>query len=106
MLGRLLLPFRLGLGATLGSGRQYLSWISLTDEVSAIRFLLGSAEAAGPFNLTAPAPVTNAEFTSALATALRSPAMLRGPSVVLSTALGEVASALLGRARAMPARRQ
>ena len=104
MLGRLLLPFRLGLGATLGSGRQYLSWISLTDEVSAIRFLLGSAEAAGPFNLTAPAPVTNAEFTSALATALRRPAMLRVPSVVLSTALGEVASELLGSARVMPAR--
>jgi uncharacterized protein (TIGR01777 family) len=104
MLGRLLLPFRLGLGATLGSGRQYLSWISLTDEVRAIRFLLGSAEAAGPFNLTAPAPVTNAEFTSALATALRRPAMLRVPSVVLSTALGEVASELLGSARVMPAR--
>ncbi len=91
-------------GGMLGSGRQYLSWISLTDEVSAIRFLLGSAEAAGPFNLTAPAPVTNAEFTSALATALRRPAMLRVPSVVLSTALGEVASELLGSARVMPAR--
>ena len=104
MLGRLLLPFRLGLGATLGSGRQYVSWISLTDEVRAIRFLLGSADADGPFNLTAPAPVTNSEFTRALATALGRPALLNLPTVVLRTALGEVASELLGSARVMPAR--
>jgi uncharacterized protein (TIGR01777 family) len=104
MLGRLLLPFRFGLGATFGSGRQYLSWISLTDEVRAIRFLLGSADAAGPFNLTAPAPVTNAEFTRALATALGRPALLTLPAVVLRTALGEVAGELLGSARVMPAK--
>ncbi|HEX9553204.1 MAG TPA: TIGR01777 family oxidoreductase [Streptosporangiaceae bacterium] len=104
MLGRLLLPFRLGLGATLGSGRQYLSWISLTDEVRALRFLLGSADAAGPFNLTAPAPVTNAQFTRALAAALGRPALLNLPTVVLRTALGELASELLGSARVMPAR--
>jgi uncharacterized protein (TIGR01777 family) len=104
MLGRLLLPFRFGLGATFGSGRQYLSWITLTDEVSAIRFLLGSADTAGPFNLTAPAPVTNAEFTRALATALGRPALLTLPAVVLRTALGEVAGELLGSARVMPAK--
>jgi uncharacterized protein len=104
MLGPLLLPFRLGLGARLGSGRQYLSWISLTDEVRAIRFLLGSADATGPFNLTAPAPVTNAEFTRALATALGRPALLTVPPVVLRTALGEVASEVLGSARVIPAR--
>jgi len=104
MLGRLLLPFRLGLGATLGSGRQYLSWMSLTDEVRALRFLLGSADAAGPFNLTAPAPVTNAQFTGALAAALGRPALLNLPTFVLRTALGEVASELLGSARVMPAR--
>jgi len=104
MLGRLLLPFRLGLGATLGSGRQYLSWMSLTDEVRALRFLLGSADAAGPFNLTAPAPATNAQFTGALAAALGRPALLNLPTVVLRTALGEVASELLGSARVMPAR--
>jgi len=104
MLGRLLLPFRLGLGATLGSGRQYLSWISLTDEVRALRFLLGSADAAGPFNLTAPEPVTNAEFTRALAAALGRPALLNLPTVVLRTALGEVASELLGSTRVRPAR--
>src|SRR5260370_263955 len=58
MLGPLLPPFRLGLGARIGSGEQYLSWISLTDEVRAIRFLLGDEGAAGAFNLTAPEPVT------------------------------------------------
>jgi uncharacterized protein len=104
MLGRLLLPFRLGLGAKLGSGRQYFSWISLTDEVRAIRFLLESAGASGPFNLTAPEPVTNAEFTRALARALGRPAVLGLPSVALRAALGEVASELLGSARVVPAR--
>ncbi len=104
MLGRLLPPFRLGLGARVGSGRQYLSWISLTDEVSAIRFLLASGDAAGAFNLTAPEPVTNADFTSALARALGRPAVLALPSGLLSAALGEVAGELLGSARVLPAR--
>ena len=104
MLGRLLLPFRLGLGAKVGSGKQYFSWISLTDEVSAIRFLLASAAASGPFNLTAPEPVTNAEFTRALAKALGRPAVLGLPSAALRAALGEVASELLGSARVVPAR--
>src|SRR6266568_308921 len=104
MLGRLLPPFRLGLGARIGSGRQYLSWISLADEVAAIRFLLDSAEAAGPFNLTAPRPVTNAAFTRALAQAVGRPAVLALPSGLLRAALGEVASELLGSARVLPAR--
>jgi uncharacterized protein (TIGR01777 family) len=104
MLGRLLPPFRLGLGARLGSGRQYLSWITLTDEVRAIRFLLATGDAAGAFNLTAPEPVTNADFTSALARALRRPALLALPSGLLNAALGEVAAELLGSARVLPAR--
>ncbi len=104
MLGRLLRPFRLGLGAKVGSGRQYLSWISIADEVGAIRFLLDSEGASGPFNLTAPHPVTNAEFTRALAGALGRPAALALPSAVLRTALGEVASELLASARVRPAR--
>ncbi|HYS32754.1 MAG TPA: DUF1731 domain-containing protein, partial [Streptosporangiaceae bacterium] len=74
------------------------------DEVRALRFLLGSAEAAGPFNLTAPQPVTNAEFTRALARALGRPAALALPSGLLRAALGEVASELLGSARVLPAR--
>ncbi len=103
MLARLLPPFRLGLGATVGSGRQYLSWISITDEVRAIRFLL-AGEISGPVNLTAPNPVTNAEFTRALAGALRRPALLRLPAAALRAALGEVAGELLASARVLPGR--
>jgi uncharacterized protein len=104
MLGRLLLPFRLGLGARIGSGAQYLSWISLTDEVRAIRFAIEDEGLAGPVNLTAPEPVTNAEFTRALANALGRPALLRLPSPLLSAALGEVASELLASTRVVPAK--
>lgn len=102
MIGTLRWPFQLGLGAQVGSGRQYLSWISLTDEVRAIRFLLGAAVVDGPVNLTAPHPVTNAEFTRALAAAVRRPAVLRLPAPALRLALGEVASELLASARVRP----
>jgi uncharacterized protein len=106
LLGQLLLPFRLGLGARIGPGQQYMSWISLPDEVRAIRFLLESGDAKGAFNLTAPEPVTNAEFTKALAHAVRRPAPLVVPSFALSTALGEVSGELLGSARVLPGRLQ
>ncbi|MGI9005453.1 MAG: TIGR01777 family oxidoreductase [Streptosporangiaceae bacterium] len=104
MLGQLLRPFQLGLGAKVGSGRQYFSWISRTDEVRAIRFLLDNPQAEGAYNLTAPEPVTNAEFTRALAAALHRPALLALPSAALRTVLGEVASELLGSQRVVPAR--
>lgn len=104
LLGQLLLPFRLGLGTKIGSGRQYMSWISLPDEIRAIKFVLESADAAGAFNLTAPEPVTNAEFTAALAHAVRRPALLTVPSFALRAALGEVSAELLGSARVLPAR--
>ena len=104
MLGRLLRPFQLGLGAKVGSGRQYLSWISRADEVRAIRFLLDRPQAEGAYNLTAPEPVTNAEFTRTLAAALHRPALLALPSAALRTVLGEVASELLGSQRVVPAR--
>ena len=104
MLGRLMLPFRLGLGAKIGSGSQYLSWISLTDEVRAIKFVLGREDIAGPVNLTAPEPVTNAEFTKAMANVLGRPAAFTLPSFALNAALGEVASELLASARVVPAR--
>lgn len=103
MLGSLLLPFRLGLGAKIGSGNQYLSWISLADEVRAIRFALNDDRVTGPINLTAPEPVTNAEFTRELAGALGRPAVLGIPAAALRLALGEVASELLGSARVLPA---
>jgi uncharacterized protein (TIGR01777 family) len=104
MLGQLTLPFKLGLGAKVGSGSQYMSWISLTDEVRAIRFVIGSAGLAGPVNLTAPQPATNAEFTRALASALGRPAMLSVPSPLLRGVLGELASELLASARVAPAK--
>jgi uncharacterized protein len=102
MLKPLIPLFRLGLGGRIGSGRQYLSWISLTDEVRAIRRLIEDNQLAGPVNLTAPNPVTNAEFTRALAAALRRPALFAVPEFALRAALGEVANELLVSARVIP----
>jgi uncharacterized protein len=104
ILARLLPLFRLGLGGRLGPGTQYLSWITLTDEVGAIRFLLDRSEESGPVNLTTPQPVSNAAFTAALAAALHRPALLRVPAVALRAGLGEAASELLGSARVRPRR--
>jgi len=88
LLGRTLPLFRLGLGGRLGSGRQYLSWITLADEVAALNHLLAHDDISGPVNLTAPEPVTNAEFTRALGRALHRPAVLAVPGVALRTVLG------------------
>ena len=104
VLGRLLPPFRLGLGARVGPGTQYMSWVALSDWIRAGRFLLGHPEVAGPVNITTPNPVTNAEFTTALAGALHRPALLSIPSPVLSAALGGVTADLLTSARVMPRR--
>jgi uncharacterized protein (TIGR01777 family) len=106
-LGRMLLPFRLGLGGRLGHGRQVMSWISRRDLVAAILFLLDSAAAQGPFNCTAPAPVTNREFTRALGKALRRPAVLPVPAFALRLLFGGFADeALLAGARVLPRRLQ
>jgi len=104
MLKPLLLPFRLGLGARIGAGTQYLSWITLTDHVTATRFLLDHDGLTGPVNLTAPVPASNAELTRALAAALHRPALLQVPSGVVRLALGEVSTELLGSSRVVPAR--
>ncbi|MCL2584300.1 MAG: TIGR01777 family oxidoreductase [Streptosporangiales bacterium] len=108
-LARLALPARFGLLPRFGDGTQVMSWISLTDEVRAIRFLIdgpGSAELSGPFNLTAPAPVTNAELTAALHRAMRRPDFdwLRVPAPLLRLALGEMSAELLTSARVTPKR--
>jgi len=95
-LERMLPPFRLGVGARLGSGRQWMSWISLADAVAALRFLVETPAAEGPVNLVGPAPATNAEFTRALAAALGRPAL--GPPVpafALRLVYGEMADATL-----------
>ncbi len=106
LLGRLLPLARLGLCPRFASGRQVMSWISLSDEIGAIRFLLDRQDVNGPVNLTAPAPATNAEFTAALAAAVgrRDLPWLRVPAPALRLALGEAASELLTSARVTPKR--
>lgn len=94
--------FRWGVGGRLGSGRQYWSFITLEDEVRAIMFLLGASSISGPVNLTAPAPVTNAEATLALGHALHRPALLPVPGLALRAVLGEFSSDILGSQRVIP----
>ncbi len=103
-LPRMVLPFRLFAGGPLGSGRQWLPWIHLADEAGALRFLLEHPEATGPFNLTAPAPVTNREFSRALGRTLRRPSLLPAPAPALKLALGEMATLLLDGQRAVPSK--
>ena len=104
-LAKMLPIFRLGLGGPLGSGQQWMSWISLEDAVSAILFLLDTPSVAGPVNLTTPNPVTNAQFTRALAQAIHRPAIFRAPNFALRLALGEMADeALLASARVYPSK--
>jgi uncharacterized protein (TIGR01777 family) len=99
-------PFRLGLGARLGRGNQQFSWITRRDVVAAISFLLRSDGLSGPFNLTAPQPVLNAEFTHELGRALRRPAKLFVPETVLRLVVGDEMTAefLLASQRAVPER--
>jgi len=104
MLPRLLVPFRLGLGAEFGNGRQYISWITLADHIRAVRFLLDRSDLSGPVNLTSPEPATNSELTRALATNLHRAALLTVPAGVLRLALGELSTELLSSCRALPAR--
>jgi uncharacterized protein (TIGR01777 family) len=102
-LKKMLPIFRLGLGGRLGSGRQWMSWIGLGDAVRAILFAMKTETLSGPVNLTAPQPVTNAEFTRALGRALHRPAMLAVPAVALRLMFGEMADeALLWSTRAVP----
>lgn len=104
MLGRLKPLFSLGLGARLGNGRQYMPWISLEDEIRALLFAISHDELSGPVNLTGPAPVTNAEFTTAVGRAVNRPTPLMVPGFALRAALGEFADeGLLGGQRAIPA---
>jgi uncharacterized protein (TIGR01777 family) len=104
LLGRLRPVFRLMLGGRIGTGRQYLPWISLDDEVGAIAFLLEHPEVSGPVNLVGPDPVTNAQFTDALGRTLGRPTPLPVPAVALKAVLGEAANELvLTGPRAVPA---
>jgi uncharacterized protein (TIGR01777 family) len=100
-LGRMLPLFNYGLGGKLGNGKQWWSWITIRDEVRAIDFLLNS-EIAGPVNLVTPNPVTNSEFTAALARALKRPALFPVPAFALKLALGGFSTEILGSKKVLP----
>ncbi|MBG3079991.1 TIGR01777 family protein [Proteus mirabilis] len=95
-------PFKLGLGGKLGSGKQYMPWIHIDDMVSAIIFLLNTQDAKGAFNLTAPNPVQNKEFTRLLGKAFNRPALMTVPESVLRLVMGESATLVLGGQQAIP----
>ncbi len=94
-LPKMLPPFRLGVGGPVGSGRQYWPWIHVSDWVALVRWAIQDDTVVGPVNATAPEPVTNRTFASALGRAMRRPALLPAPSVALRVLLGEMADALL-----------
>jgi len=100
-LGKMLPLFRLGLGGKLGNGKQWWSWITLHDVIRAISFLL-EHNISGPVNLTSPNPVTNQEFTSALARAMHRPALFPAPAIGLKIALGGFSSEILGSKKVIP----
>jgi uncharacterized protein len=104
VLAEMLPLFRLGLGGPLAGGEQYWSYVSLPDTVAAMRFLMETHGCSGPYNLTAPAPVTNAEFARVLAKALGRPALLPVPEFALRIGLGESAERAVDSLRVVPAR--
>ncbi len=101
--GRMFPLFRAGIGGRLGSGKQYWSWISIRDEIAALRLLLDS-DLSGPVNLTAPSPATNKEVTRAMGEVLHRPAVLPVPAFALKAVLGGFSSEVLGSIRARPTR--
>src|SRR5579859_1160780 len=94
-LPRMVLPFRLFAGGKIGSGKQWMSWISLDDAIAILRFALEHGEVRGPMNVISPQPVQNVEFTKTLASAMHRPALFPAPAFALRLALGEMADALL-----------
>lgn len=103
-LKRLLLPFKLGMGGRIGSGKQWMPWIHLHDQVALMDFLLHHPDASGPYNACAMQPVRNAEFTCALGAVLHRPTFMTMPAVALKLGLGELSGLLLGGQRCHPVR--
>ncbi|MCD8514387.1 MAG: TIGR01777 family oxidoreductase [Nitrincola sp.] len=103
-LKKMLLPFKLGLGGPIASGKQWMSWIHIEDEVSAICWLIDQPSLNGPFNLTAPEPVRNKLFSKTLARALNRPAFFTLPAVTMKLMLGEASELLLEGQCVMPNR--
>jgi uncharacterized protein (TIGR01777 family) len=103
-LGKMLTPFKMGVGGKIGNGRQWMSWIDVQDMVGAIHHILKSDLVQGPVNLVAPKPVTNSEFTQTLASVLSRPAIFPVPAFVVKLAFGEMGeTVLLGSQRVEPA---
>lgn len=98
----LVLPFRLFSGNTFGPGRQYYPWVHFDDHVAALRFLIDSPQASGPYNLSAPNPATNREFAHTLGRVMRRPTWLPVPRFALHLALGEVSTVVMDGQRAVP----
>ena len=102
-LGKMLTPFKMGVGGKIGDGRQWMSWIDVQDMVGAIHHILNSELLHGPVNLVAPKPVTNAEFTKTLASVLSRPAILPMPAFAVKLLFGEMGdTVLLGSQRVEP----
>ncbi len=102
-LGKMLMPFKMGVGGKIGSGRQWMSWIDVQDMVGAIHHILKSDLLQGPVNMVAPRPVTNLEFTKTLASVLSRPAIFPVPAFVVKLAFGEMGeTVLLGSQRVEP----
>ena len=103
LMKRMVPLFKAGVGGKLGSGQQYQAWITLADEVAAIRHIVATDELEGPVNLVGPAPVRNTEFTAELARALHRPALLPAPAFGLRLVLGEFANeGVLASQRVIP----
>ncbi len=100
----MVLPFRLFAGGRLGNGKQWISWIHMVDEVEAIRFLLQHESASGPFNLTAPEPLTNKDFSTLIGRVMGRPALFPVPEVALRLLLGEIATLVVDGQRVLPRR--
>ena len=101
-LPRMLLPFKMFAGGKIGSGNQWWPWIHVEDEIRALQFLIVNSDASGPFNLTAPNPVTNKEFAKTLGSVMGKPSVFPVPAPALGAAFGEMSTVLLDGQRAVP----
>ncbi len=104
VLNKMLMPFKLGLGGRLGTGKQYMPWIHITDMINALNFLIENEQFKGLFNACSPKPVTNSEFTTLFSKLLKRPAILPAPAWVLELLLGEMSRLLLTGQKAVPQR--
>lgn len=103
-LPKMLLPFRFFAGGPMGSGKQWMPWIHIADEARAIQFLITHESATGPFNLTAPNPVTNKQFSQTIGKVIGRPSLMPAPAFAIKSALGEMSTLVLDGQRALPQR--